>query len=167
MPIDINQQKEQFSFAYIRAVATVAGYKVTREEVDDDSVDLTISETGGGGTVRSPKLDLQAKCTENPNSENGALSFDLKVKNYDDLRRDNVLVPRILILVVVPTNIDDWLRQTDSELTLYRCGYWVSLRGRPETTNTSTVRVELPRIQIFSVDSLRDIMSQIGEGGVL
>ncbi len=163
--MDINQQKEQFSFAYIRAVATVAGYKVTREEVDDDSVDLTISETGGSGTVRSPKLDLQAKCTENLNCDNGKILYDLKVKNYNDLRNDNVLVPRILILVIVPPDIEDWLHQSDSELTMYRCGYWVSLRGQSETDNTNTIRVGLPRTQLFSVASLRSIMDTIAGGG--
>jgi len=37
--MDINQQKEQFSNAYIQAVASVAGYSLYKPNVDDDSVD--------------------------------------------------------------------------------------------------------------------------------
>ncbi|WP_242037834.1 DUF4365 domain-containing protein [Tolypothrix sp. FACHB-123] len=35
--MDVNQQKEQFSNAYVRAVASIAGYSVYRPEVDDDN----------------------------------------------------------------------------------------------------------------------------------
>jgi hypothetical protein len=44
--MDENQQKEQFSYAYVRAVASVAGYGVHRPEPDDDSVDLVVSARG-------------------------------------------------------------------------------------------------------------------------
>ena len=57
------QQKEQFSKAYIRAIAAVGGLRVSEPEVDDDSIDMTLAARGGSGGVRSPKLDLQLKCT--------------------------------------------------------------------------------------------------------
>ena len=37
------QQMEQFSLAYVRAVAAAARIKVDRPEVDDDSVDVQFS----------------------------------------------------------------------------------------------------------------------------
>ena len=40
MPLYSTQQKEQFSIAFVRAIAAVSGYNITRCEVDDDSVDL-------------------------------------------------------------------------------------------------------------------------------
>jgi hypothetical protein len=36
--MDINQQKEQFSITYVRAIAAVAGYSLYRPEIDNDSV---------------------------------------------------------------------------------------------------------------------------------
>ena len=33
--MDVNQQKEQFSISYIRAIAAVAGYSLYRPEVDN------------------------------------------------------------------------------------------------------------------------------------
>ena len=43
-----NIQKEQFSIAYVRALAAVAGVKVWHTDVDDESVDMTLERTGGG-----------------------------------------------------------------------------------------------------------------------
>jgi hypothetical protein len=60
--MDLNTQKEQFSVAFVHAVASVAGVKIIRAEVDDDSIDVGLERTGGC----APKLDLQLKCTAEP-----------------------------------------------------------------------------------------------------
>ena len=65
--VDSNRQKEQFSDAFIRAVAAAAGYAVSKPSVDDDSIDWQIAATGGKGTTRSPRLELQLKCRTNLN----------------------------------------------------------------------------------------------------
>ena len=54
----ITQQQEQFSNAYLRAVATVAGYSLSKPDVDDDSIDWSIYKRGGNGTKRSPRIEL-------------------------------------------------------------------------------------------------------------
>lgn len=84
--MELSNQKEQFSAAYVRAIASAAGYAVSRPEVDDDSVDRTLSARGGNGSLRSPKLDIQLKCTARRYSGHPLLRFPLRRKNYDDLR---------------------------------------------------------------------------------
>ncbi|MCP4592034.1 MAG: hypothetical protein GY842_14965 [bacterium] len=54
-----NQQLEQLSRAYVRAVAAVAGLAVYEPDVDHDSVDLGLAARGGPGVLRSPRLELQ------------------------------------------------------------------------------------------------------------
>lgn len=164
--MDINAQKEQFSQAYVQAVAAVAGYNWSQPSVDDDSVDLTLAAKGGGGITRSPKLDLQLKCHALATPAESCFSFALKIKNYEDLRGDNVQVPRILVIVLVPDDVTDWLNHTEEEVALRRSGYWVSLRGDPPTTNTATVSVTVSRSQQFSPDGLRGIMQRIESGGL-
>ncbi len=94
----IKMQMEEFSRAYVKAVAACAGFATSVPSVDDDSVDVNLHQRGGGGTVRSPKLDLQLKCTAGPSPVEDTFSHSLKLKNYDDLRVENVLVPRYLWL---------------------------------------------------------------------
>jgi len=89
--MDINAKKEQFSQAYVQAVAAVAGYSWAKPCPDDDSIDLTLAAKGGGGTIRSPKLDVQVKCHAAEVLAEPSFSYALKIKNYDDLRDANVL----------------------------------------------------------------------------
>src|ERR1700674_2784154 len=133
--MDISQRQEQFSLAYLRAVASVAGFTAYKPEVDDDSIDIGLAGRGAEGTTRSPRVELQVKCS----SQAGVLgaehlTFPLTLKNYNDLRPDTVLVPRILLVVLVPENLEEWVTQTEEQLAMRRCGYWVSLRGMEETT---------------------------------
>lgn len=164
--MDLNAQKEQFSRAYVQAVAAVAGYSWSVPSVDDDSIDLTLSARGGGGTTRSPKLDLQLKCHALQTPTSTQFSFDLKIKNYDDLRDETIQVPRILIVVLVPDNIVDWLNHTEAELAMRRCGYWSSLRGAAPTTNKNTIAVPMDRSRQLTPQELAQIMQRIGSGGV-
>jgi hypothetical protein len=82
--VELSQRKEQFSKAYLRAVSSVAGFRLSEPSVDDDSVDWTVSGRGSYKVLRSPKLDVQLKCTERWTSRNGYFSFPLEVKNYND-----------------------------------------------------------------------------------
>ena len=158
----LDMQKEQFSRAYVQAVAACAGYSWSVPSVDDDSIDLCLHGAGGSGTVRSPRLDLQLKCKAAPAPVEETFSHSLKLKNYDDLREEDVLVPRVLVVVLVPEALTDWLHHDESRLELRRCGYWMSLRGMPPSTNRTGQTVAIPRAQAFSVESLRSMMERIG-----
>lgn len=164
--MDENRQKEQFSNAYLRAVVATAGYSVYQPEVDDDSVDWGIGARGGGGTVRSPKVELQLKCTSREVLKDDHVAFPLKRKNYDELRHTDYQVPRILVVVLVPEDVGAWLVQSEECLALHHCGYWLSLYGRNDVTNSENVTVHLSRSNIFSVDELTGIMDRIAEGGL-
>lgn len=163
--MDINMQKEQLSNAYVRAVASAAGCSVSIPEVDDDSVDLSLKKKGGSNCLyMSPQIDIQLKCTSQDVIRDDILVFPLSVKNYNELRQIS-LVPRLLVVVVVPDEIDDWLYQTEEELSIKKCGYWLSLKEMDDTENESSVTVHIPRNQQFTVTQLVDIMDMVGNGG--
>lgn len=164
--MDINQQKEQFSHAYVRAIVTVAGFSLFDPVVDDDSVDISIAQKGGKGSIRSPRVDLQLKCTSRNLLSNGEIKFPLPIKNYDDLRPENVQVPRILVVVVVPEDIHSWIEHSEEKLSMYHCGYWKSLRGLPDSTNETNVTVPIPTSQQFTVGGLQEMMERVSNRGV-
>ncbi|OKH44154.1 hypothetical protein NIES2101_29030 [Calothrix sp. HK-06] len=163
--MDINQQKEQFSITYIRAIAAVAGYSLYRPEVDNDSVDLGMVSTGGTGKIVAPRLELQLKSTARNLSNENYINYPLKLKNYNDLKI-NALVPRILVIVLIPEKITDWIKQTEDELCLRYCAYWVSLRGMADTENTTNVTIEIPRSNQFTPLSLQAMIERISSGGL-
>jgi len=155
--MDESIQKEQFSHAFIRAVASAAGCAADRPEVDRDSVDLMLR---GYAT----RLDLQLKCTAREVLHGDEIRLPLKLKNYDDLRPENVLVPRILVVVLVPRDAEEWLEQSEEEMLVRHCAYWRSLRGLPDTENEVSVTLGIPRSQIFDVPALGRLMERISAG---
>ncbi len=162
--MDLNQRKEQFSHAYVKAVAAVAGFAWYKPSVDDDSIDLGLAQKGGAGTIRSPRLEVQLKCHAAPPPTEDHISFPLSLKNYDDLR-EPCLVSRVLLVVLVPDMLADYLAESEQELALRRCGYWFSLRGLPASDNATSQTVQIPRTQRFTVQSLEGIMERISPGG--
>ena len=162
--MELGQQKEQFSFAYVRAIAATAGFSVSEPSVDDDSIDLVIASREVSSIHSRPRLELQVKCTAGEVLTDDHFKYPLKRKNYDDLRDPNVCIPRILVVVRVPNALDEWAVATDEELALRRCGYWCSLRGMDYSENATRVSVSVPRNHRFTVEGLRAIMDCILQG---
>lgn len=156
-----NEQKQQFSFAYCHTVAARAGYACQITQTDIESVDLTILAQGEIvlGARHSPRIEVQVKSTSQEVLREDHLPFPLPVKNYNELRISCVL-PRILVVLLLPESVDDWLAQDELLLSLRHCAYWISLRGQAETTNQKTVTVHVPRAQLFSPEHLIQLMKQ-------
>lgn len=164
--MDLNRQKEQFSIAYAKAVISASGFNVSIFDVDEESVDLIVAAYGMDGSERSPRLEMQLKCTADQESlKDEALHFALNLKNYNDLRETELRVPKILVVLLVPQDPDEWIFQDEKALLMRRCAYWLSLRGFPEVDNTASRTVEIPRSQAFNVKALKAIMHRISEGG--
>lgn len=161
-----NDLKSEFGCAYVRAVAHAAGYFVQEANrgFDGDGVDLTLLSRSASGTVRSPRLDVQVKTTAGAITED-PFPFDLSIKNYDELRSTQLQVPRILVVVAVPEDVEEWVTASGDQLVLRRCGYWKSLGGEPAVENTATLRVRIGRDACFHVEQVRAMMERIREGG--
>ena len=162
--MESNQRKEQFSHAYVKAVAAVAGFAWYKPSVDDDSVDLGLAMRGGEGKIRSPRLEMQLKCHAAAIPTEDEFSFWSSLKNYDDLRDLSAAVRRILVVVLVPDDLEEYLVASETQLSLRRCAYWLNLGGLPDSDNETGITVRIPRSQRFCVQSLQGIMRRLGEG---
>ncbi len=151
------QQKEQFSIAYVRAVAAAARVNIYKMEVDADSVDIGFAVKSVAGVAQSPKLDAQLKCVTELVGGDAVFRYPLKAKNYNELVGDHY-TPKILVVVLIPPSPADWLVQTPDRLSLHRCGYWADLRDLPPTPNTASVTIDLPKSQLFSPEALRALL---------
>lgn len=167
--MDINLQKEEYSYAYIYAIASAAGYSFQKSSraLDVGGIDVTITGTVVDDMLYEPQLDLQVKSTSLDISSSEVIRYPLKIKNYNELRKERTVAPRILVVVLIPENREDWTKQSEAELCLRRCAYWISLRGQPQTQNTESVTIYIPRENIFTVNTLKTLMQQIQTGGTL
>lgn len=155
-----NEQKQQLSVAYVHAVAARAGYACQATIVDDDSVDVTIAAKGRvheESVLLSPRLEVQLKASSQSILREKDVAFPLPVKNYEELRCET-MVPRLLIVFLLPDDPGDWLVLTEDQMITKRCAYWLSLLGSPDTKNKTTVTVHLPRTNNLSVEGLCTMM---------
>lgn len=148
--MSLNTQKEDFSYAYIYAVANSMGYSLqaATRRLDDSGIDATVTVPGKINSKRLPRFDVQIKSTSRNILKDESIKFRLTAKNYDELRENDPFVPQLLIVVLIPSDINNWLSQTEESLCLKRCAYWLSLRGRPPLDQQSTITIEIPRQNI-------------------
>jgi hypothetical protein len=109
------------------------------------------------------QLDLQLKSTTRAELSNSEVLFDLERKTYDDLRVPGDNVPRILVVLLMPVDEGLWISQSPEELLLRRGAYWASLEGCPSTGAAKTVRIKIPRSNVFSVESVLGLMVRLRE----
>lgn len=155
-------REEALSRVYARAVAAGAGYVTADRDFDRDGVDLRIH---AGGRMR-PAIDLQLKATVNLNPAGDRhYRFRLNRRNYD-LLRDPIQTPRVLVVLDLPRDEDQWITVTTDEMILRRCAYWLNLVGAPETDNRYSVTVRIPMGNVFDVQNLRLIMDKSRGGSI-
>jgi Domain of unknown function (DUF4365) len=167
--MDRNAHKEEFSYAYIHAVAAAAGYSCANATrlVDLEGIDITITALGFLGTRRCPRIDLQVKCTSRTDIvHDDCIKYPLEVPAYKKLIFDDPTIPYFLVVVLVPDSLEDWLIHSENELLLRHCGYWKSLAGEPETRNTDNITVQVPRTNLFTPEALKGFMRSLGAGGL-
>ncbi|MCT7361042.1 DUF4365 domain-containing protein [Thalassolituus pacificus] len=162
--MDVSKRKELFSVAYLTALAAQVGLNHQVPTVDDDSIDLSLMGKGYNGIVRSPQIDIQLKCTSKEVIEGDCLKFDLKLKNYNDLRGENVGNTRYLMVLVVPDEPEEWATIGYDNVTLQNSFYWTSLRFNSETSNITKVRIEIPVSQKVTSETLLSLMDMASKG---
>ena len=144
-------------------MATLAEAMIGSWHVDDDSIDLLLGRTGGSGTVHSPRLEVQLKCSSRKLMRKDGVHYPLKLKNYDDLRDPQRHLPAVLVVLLVPASVDDWVRHSHAQMALKHCGYWLNLSGLPSVGNAQNITVRMPRKNKFDPAALAGIMDRIGQ----
>lgn len=148
--------------AYAHAVAARAGYVTAVYDLDRDGIDLRIQ---AGGPMR-PALEIQLKATMNlGNPSNGAFSFPLPSRNHN-LLCIATQTPRLLVVLDLPRNRDQWMTVTNDELVLRHRAYWANLYGRDETSNNRTINIPIPVQNVFDVPNLQILMEQSRGGRI-
>jgi hypothetical protein len=166
-------KQEAFSKAFVRTLAARIGVSVTQPE-NDFGTDLILTEIkarkepdGTFSFVDQSSLKLQVKSTINFAVREGHVVYDLPVKNYNDLVDESSNVPRILVLVHVPSEREQWFTHHPEELVLRYKGVWMSLAGQSPSENTSTQRIQIPASQVFNESALNSLFAKIREEGRL
>jgi len=162
-----NHQQEALCRGYVHAVAARAGVGTT-VPTPDYGIDLALRAIERIGERRRDagvQLDLQLRSTTRALVFDTEVRYDIDVPTYESLRTAPP-IPRILVLLVLPEAEERWLSQSPEELVIRRCAYWTSLRGAEAPTTTASVRITIPRSQVFSVEAIQTWMRRLAQGGL-
>jgi hypothetical protein len=128
---------------------TDATFKRLRKRKSDGHV----SDVGG---ISIPCQIKSASAPEWKISKIGNVSYRLRAKNYNDLVTSTY---GFLILMCLPSSIDEWLKQDAECLRLYKCCYyWIPGPEDEETENDSTKTISIPCEQLFTTEVLASIV---------
>ncbi|MEV6711891.1 DUF4365 domain-containing protein [Lentzea sp. NPDC051208] len=160
-----NHCKEQISIAYAHAVVTAARCKLDHIKIDNNSVDAVVMQEAEHELLDGVELDIQLKCTaQRDRVRDDHVAWPLEQTNHNQLASERRYNKAILVVMVVPERVEEWVTQSEDSLQLVRCAYWVGMTGQPLTDNQSKT-VRLPKSNVFNVEQLLGILQRVADGG--
>ncbi|WP_434439695.1 DUF4365 domain-containing protein [Lentzea sp. E54] len=159
-------RQEQFHIAFVRMVASAAGFYVKDHTADYDGVDITIAASAKYKRFYCPQFELQLKCTTQQDLVgDGEMTWVMKRKPFLKLVDDDRYIPALLGVLVIPRD-EPVLHVTDEHLLTRSRMYWQHASELGDIADgVATKTVKLPTSNLFDVDGLKGIMQRIGDGG--
>ena len=159
---------ETLQVGYLHAVAAAAGCSLSKPSPDVSGTDWHLDHPSHAHvTDPTQPLRVQLKCTSQvtPSRLVGASDFPMTLRNEHlaHLAASPVTICRILVVMIAPGNIGDWLSASADALALRHCCYWANLEGVRITGQTRTT-VRVPVNNVFDDVALCDIMRLRGQG---
>jgi hypothetical protein len=163
--MDTNTKKEEFSYGYLKMIGAKSGLAIENHgrSIDNQGIDIQIVYAGKIKNVHTPRIDAQVKCTSQDIEREDYINFSLDIKTYEILRNKLVYVPIILIVVLVPENLDEWIDINDKRTISKKCAYWISLTGYPSSNNQKNLKVKIPKTNLITPESLSNIIKREAE----
>jgi len=161
--------EELLSVSYVKAVIAHAGFAPSIPDTDY-GVDLAVRRIGKHGGKRidlSVVLEFQLKASINWEINHSHVTFDLDADAYNKLvyRRDNASMPCILVLCCLPKEESSWLKVSEDELVIRKCCYYHFIDGK-ETKNSSSKRIKIPRTQLLTPESIKELSERSLRGAL-
>lgn len=158
------EQMEAFQRAYLDAILAAAGC-ILYSSSTDDGIDAIIKHRSSehlNDVDHFLQIQLKASSTLDP-GDVGTVKAQFRKERFELFAAQNPTIPKIVVIMVQPPLIDDWMRASHKRLALRHCSYWVNIAG--QTTDVGRPYVYAPRTQIFDDRGLCEIMARVGQGG--
>lgn len=170
MPLPENEIESELSYAYLHAVASKAGLncKVENRHGDNYGIDAQVDYFAPiSGTYRTDvSLRIQLKATIKKGTETVThISYPFKgIDQYNRLRNNAGEPHRILIVLFLSNNPEEWLHISPEELLLKKAAYWVCLYGAEKADTETSKTIYLPKANLLTAENIITLCQDIGKG---
>ena len=161
--LEVSDRQDLYSIAYVKAIIAAAGFNFSKPELDRNSDDLNIELLHADGfEPMYERLIVQVKCTYAHKIErDNCIHYPLPVRNYKHVIKTKIQ-PRILLLVHVPDPASEPWIENSINCTIFKYkAYWLSIMGKTDTTNDTSVTVKVPTSNLFDVDAVKFLMKHV------
>jgi Domain of unknown function (DUF4365) len=146
----------------VHALAGAAGLNLAPRTNYDYGIDGAfhpIRIVNGARVPSAFPVEYQMKATTDWRHEDKFVVYDLEARAHRFLTDREPRQPMaILILLCLPKDEADWLDGCEEHLRLRNCCYWFRPED-PPTTNVSSIRIRVPRVNVLTPDALKGIMA--------
>jgi hypothetical protein len=153
--------------AQFRASVAAAGCTSAKPE-PDDGIDWHVTHRSRNHTIgHTAHIEAQLRSTSRVSPPLGDyFPFALDADTFDRLT-ERTHIPRILIVCVLPLDIDRWIYADPSSdtLQLRHLSYWYNVQAAERVGETQTT-LQIPTAQVFDDLALCEIMARVGKGGL-
>lgn len=171
--MNIEARMESFSYAYVYALASQAGFAFKEEPRANDNVgvDISVNDPKRFFEIPSCRFSAQVKCVRKGKlqQKTNGIFYKLRKKNYDTLLKSCPGNTILLIVFVVPDNSIDWVVSNTSDTIIKHNCYWFCLQGYPPSTlqhEDSKEPIELSNAQLLTPQSFPSLMQKIANGEI-
>ncbi|WP_293743559.1 DUF4365 domain-containing protein [uncultured Pedobacter sp.] len=166
-----NDIMEELSRKYVEVIANKGGFfnQTGRDYGNDITLRRAAKSSSRSRYLTSGKsIDFQIKAVlERYVKYHGTyISYDLEVKNYNDLverkLENGALIPLYLIIFIVPNRSDDWVFVSSTEISLRKCAHWYEIDDNlPLSTNNSTKTIHIPIANVVDLNLFDNLFKKL------
>lgn len=166
MALHRNVHQGSYGEAFIYALACAAGFTVGRQHLDVHGVDWQIASAGPRGSLRDPRIEVQVKTWSRAGESTSTWTGRLRTLHFNGLAGTGFMIPRFLVVVIVPEDAGAYVRADPAAMTLSHAAYWLSLADQPpvDTDEHETVQVQVPKQNLLTAETLTALVHGEQEG---
>lgn len=165
-----NDIRSTLGFAYFQVLASQASFTCTLMgwHADGAGVDVLFhvrEKLDPQARLHEFTLDFQLRATSRGLPiVDSKLLFSLEVDRYETLRNAVAERPRFIVLLCLPTDLDDGDTLSAEDLVALHRGRWLCLAGAPQASNTASTPVRFPTWNVLTPATLREIARRVSLG---
>ncbi|WP_390620548.1 DUF4365 domain-containing protein [Caulifigura coniformis] len=170
LPLSSNDVESELSYAYLHAIAAAAdcGCTVAGRIPDGMGVDawIHVGDHFPALGYRKFTIEVQLKATATPMTlVRNRFAYSIPIEQYDKLRMTGGESTTLLVVLQLPALRAAWCRSSPRSLAIQQAAYWLSLYGAPDSPNTTTQTVYIPKSNRFTPEGLKALFPTIVGGG--